>query len=403
MCTVALPADFMENANETVSDKTTGLTWQRGEAGVMDWTSACSYCEDLSLAGRADWRLPDPIELMSLIDYSRYDPASSTQHFPHVNSLFYWSDSSDGKHKDYAKGVYFGSGREHISGKQNANYVRCVSGQRLKNYSLSPAKDKQAYAANFCISCHGNGGLSEAPRYPNLAGQNKQYIFNQARDIISGKRETDPYMMISNPVVTDIPDDVLSAVANYLTMEKLPRATGLASQTVDNRGAELFRTLTCYTCHGENGIGMIRTNDKAWYKLTADVFVKLKNDGIPENVAAQLGPMSDKRFRDADEFMGEVERHSNKASALKYRETIVRHAGKISYRKGDIIPGFEAYPRLSGNKKEYLYNQVTAIFSGTRTNGSTEIMRAIKPMLETNNIGDDDLKTIVGHLSQKQE
>jgi hypothetical protein len=145
---------------------------------------------------------------------------------------------------------------------------------------------------------------------------------------------------------------------------------------------------------------MIRTHDKARYKLTADVFAKLKSDGIPEDFVERLDPLKDKRFKDADAFINAVVNHTDKASSLKYKELIVKHSGKISYRKGDIIAGYEAYPRLSGNKKEYLYNQVTAIFSGIRTNGNTEIMRGIKPMLKNKNISDRDLKNIVDHLSQ---
>ncbi len=34
------------------------------------------------------------------------------------------------------------------------------------------------YTSKFCITCHGRRGVSVAPNYPDLAGQNKRYIVN---------------------------------------------------------------------------------------------------------------------------------------------------------------------------------------------------------------------------------
>ena len=63
--------DFHPDA-ETVTDRASGLVWQRREAaGALSWAKALAYCDGLSLAGHRDWRLPDAKELHSIVDYSR--------------------------------------------------------------------------------------------------------------------------------------------------------------------------------------------------------------------------------------------------------------------------------------------------------------------------------------------
>lgn len=63
--------DFHPDA-ETVTDRASGLVWQRREAaGALSWARALAYCDGLSLAGHRDWRLPDAKELHSIVDYSR--------------------------------------------------------------------------------------------------------------------------------------------------------------------------------------------------------------------------------------------------------------------------------------------------------------------------------------------
>jgi len=60
------------NSDGTVTDITTGLMWQQSTDGPMTWESAISHCEDLSLAGYSDWRLPNPSELRSITDYGMW-------------------------------------------------------------------------------------------------------------------------------------------------------------------------------------------------------------------------------------------------------------------------------------------------------------------------------------------
>lgn len=59
----------------TITDLSTGLMWMKGDsgesAGTLDWIEALDWCENLVHAGYDDWRLPNPKELHSLVDYTR--------------------------------------------------------------------------------------------------------------------------------------------------------------------------------------------------------------------------------------------------------------------------------------------------------------------------------------------
>jgi len=85
---------------ETVQDQARGLTWQRRDDGVQrTWSEALAYCQDLDLAGTADWRLPNAKELQSLADYSRAPAATGTAAIPpgfEVSAVesYFWSSTT---------------------------------------------------------------------------------------------------------------------------------------------------------------------------------------------------------------------------------------------------------------------------------------------------------------------
>ena len=95
VCCSALHAELVDNGDGTVTDTVTGLMWQQGEAGAMNWQNALIYCEDLALAGYDDWRLPNRNELHTLVDYTEFNPAIDIVRFPGaLSSSRYWSSTT---------------------------------------------------------------------------------------------------------------------------------------------------------------------------------------------------------------------------------------------------------------------------------------------------------------------
>jgi hypothetical protein len=64
------PASYTDNGDGTVTDNVTGLIWQQTpSATTYVWADAVEHCPTIALAGQRDWRLPELIELQSLLDY----------------------------------------------------------------------------------------------------------------------------------------------------------------------------------------------------------------------------------------------------------------------------------------------------------------------------------------------
>lgn len=78
-------AGLSRDANGIVTDTTSGLQWQDDYNGsdvkYTDWNGSINYCEQLSLGGKTDWRLPNYNELFSIVDLSLSQPKINQQVF----------------------------------------------------------------------------------------------------------------------------------------------------------------------------------------------------------------------------------------------------------------------------------------------------------------------------------
>ncbi len=98
---VAWPSPrFTDNGNGTVTDNLTGLMWVKaphalpGNAAV-NWGGAIDFCDALTYATHSNWRLPNVLELRSLLDASQHSPALPAGHpFAGVLNDNYWTSTT---------------------------------------------------------------------------------------------------------------------------------------------------------------------------------------------------------------------------------------------------------------------------------------------------------------------
>lgn len=101
---------FVDNGDKTVTDRATGLMWQKTDDGqARDWPSALNHCEGLVQSGHIDWRLPNIKELHTIVDY-RFAPTAIDQNYLRVRDRngWFWSSTTHGDNIGSAAYVCFG-------------------------------------------------------------------------------------------------------------------------------------------------------------------------------------------------------------------------------------------------------------------------------------------------------
>ncbi|HOW52486.1 MAG TPA: DUF1566 domain-containing protein [bacterium] len=138
-----------------VVDHSAGLTWTKEEsATALTWQAALSYCEDLSYAGSANWRLPNIEELISLVNTDVKEPASD---FPGMGSYSFWSSTSkDGSSSD-AWIIFFNTGGVADVAKTQEHAVRCVHNATLTRTTKQWGRTTgQYYGTAVVLDANGN-------------------------------------------------------------------------------------------------------------------------------------------------------------------------------------------------------------------------------------------------------
>lgn len=142
---------FTDNGNGTVTDNLTGLIWLKNAnckdtaggvskgSGNLTWSNALTWSNNLANGNcglndgshAGDWRLPNRKELLSLVDYSRYNPALPSGHpFTNVQSIRYWSATTGAYKTGNAWVGNMWSGSVYGGSKSASYYVWPVRGGR---------------------------------------------------------------------------------------------------------------------------------------------------------------------------------------------------------------------------------------------------------------------------------
>ena len=126
---------FSRDSNGVVTDSKSRLEWQNDDTDYVKfsarfskfWEEALIYCEELTLGGQDDWRLPNIIELESIVDDTKDSPA--------VNSAFvsidgkYWSSTTVAISDLFSAWcVDFFHGFSYFYDKADKKNIMCVRG-----------------------------------------------------------------------------------------------------------------------------------------------------------------------------------------------------------------------------------------------------------------------------------
>ncbi len=141
---VAPDARYDLSSPLTVTDTVTGLMWKRcpegrsgatcgaGSTAVTTWSGALiavDVANTESYAGHTDWRLPNIIELRSLVERGCHNLAINTNAFPQSgNGYPYWSSTTHASVAANAWGILFVGGSTGTYSKSNGGAVRLVRG-----------------------------------------------------------------------------------------------------------------------------------------------------------------------------------------------------------------------------------------------------------------------------------
>lgn len=146
---------YTDNGNETVTDNVTELMWQQspdtdGDNDIdaddkLTYDAALTYCDNLTLGGQNDWRLPDIKQLYSLMDFrgtdiSGYDGTDTSTFTPFIDTDYFdfaYGDTGSGERlidSQYASSTLYVSNTANDGGSTLFG-VNFADG-RIKGYGL---------------------------------------------------------------------------------------------------------------------------------------------------------------------------------------------------------------------------------------------------------------------------
>jgi hypothetical protein len=172
---------FVDNGDGTVTDRCTLLMWEKEPSThPLPLAPANGHCWKLEKANYEDWRLPKRVELQSIVDYTKREPASNPV-FAGANGGF-WSSAPAATDINRAWYVSFILGEVKSDIKADVHGVRCVR-PPSRDANVSEYRNKKATVEHYTLgrdSVIDNFTGLEWQRY--LRGRGEE-DFNNARSL----------------------------------------------------------------------------------------------------------------------------------------------------------------------------------------------------------------------------
>ena len=110
------------NSGGYIKDNVTKLVWSDSSNKKLSFSQAQEYCSDLG----TQWRLPTRLELSTLVNYGKYNPAINDNYFGDTEDDYYWTQTISHIQGYSVYVIDFGYGSESIKKITTSNYTRCV-------------------------------------------------------------------------------------------------------------------------------------------------------------------------------------------------------------------------------------------------------------------------------------
>jgi cytochrome c553 len=122
-----------------------------------------------------------------------------------------------------------------------------------------PEKAKVLASTN-CVACHGPDGNSAEPRYPKLAGLQREYLYKQLNDFKAGKRQSE----VMAPIVAVLNAEDFANLAAFYSEQK-PAPGVVKDPKLAEQGRKIYQEgkpevglPACSGCHYDKGEGTSR-------------------------------------------------------------------------------------------------------------------------------------------------
>lgn len=111
-----------------VVDNNTGLEWQEKiSTETYTFKEAENYCCESVYGGYSDWRVPSPQELLTIVDSSRFNPATNSifAKMPDGEEIYLWT-SKESRYFSVSEGLY-----SYYGNNENRYNVLCIRGGKM--------------------------------------------------------------------------------------------------------------------------------------------------------------------------------------------------------------------------------------------------------------------------------
>ncbi len=136
-----------------------------------------------------------------------------------------------------------------------------ASGAQAQEISPQARHNAEQLAATTCSTCHGTGGHSTSPAFPNLAAQTAPYLEAQLkafRDQTRADPDAQAYMW---GMASQLSDETIAAIAAHYAAQSPPAGHAgdahlvARGKVIFEQGVPASGIPACATCHGDRAQG----------------------------------------------------------------------------------------------------------------------------------------------------